>query len=322
MSVFTTRALVALVLAGAAGVASAQSYPTKPIRVLVPFAAGGVADITARVVAQKLGEQMGQQVLVENRPSAGSVIATDAVVKADPDGHTLLLASNGNAVAATLMKSLPYDTLADLAPISTLGTFDLFVVVNGDSPFKSFGDLVTYARANPGKLTVGTIAIGSTQHLSAELFKSMANVDVLNVPFKATPQVVTALRGNEVQAAFEIFAPVAAQVRGGQLRALATTAPRRFPGLPDVPTIAESGVAGYQATSWNALAAPAKTPRAVIDRLNREVNTAVAAPDVQKRLQELGVIARASTPEQLRELMSSEIAKWRAVIERAKIERQ
>lgn len=306
----------------ASTVANAQTFPTKPIRILVPFAAGGVADITARVVAQRLSETMGQQVIVDNRPSAGAVVATDAVVKAEPDGHTLLLMSNGNAVSATLMKSLPFDTVADLAPISTLGYFDIFVVVNGDSQFKSMADLLSFARANPGKLNIGTISIGSTQHLSAELFKSMSGIDVQTVPFRASPQVVTALRGNDIQAAFEILAPVAAQVRGGQLRALGVTANRRFEGMPSVPTVAESGVAGYQASSWNALAAPAKTPRAVIDRLNKEISTALAVPELRQRLQELGVEARASSPDALRDLLASEISKWRAVIERAKIERQ
>lgn len=320
------RAFALVAIATGLGVAAlpaaAQSFPSKPIRILVPFGAGGVADITARVVAQKMSETIGQQVIVENRPSAGAVVATDAVVKAEPDGHTLLLVSNGNAVSATLMKSLPFDTVADLAPIGTLGFFDIFMLANGDSPWKTVQEALAHVKANPGKVNVGTINVGSTQNLSAELFKSMAGINVQVVPFKSSGQVVTALRANDVQLAFEILAPVAAQVKGGQLKALGVASTKRFAGLPNVPTIESSGVPGYQASSWNGLAAPAKTPRAIIERINKEANAALAAPDVKQRLEELGVEARGGTPEALRELLVAEIAKWKAVIEKAKIERQ
>lgn len=316
------RLLLAALVAALPLTAGAQAFPNKPIRLLVPFAPGGVADITARVVAQEMGKTLGQQVLVENRPSAGAVVASEAVAKAEPDGHTLLLLTNGNAVSATLMKSLPFDTVNDFAPITTLGFFDVFMVANGDSPFASVADVLANARANPGKLNVGTINIGSTQHLSAELFRSMANVDVQVVPFRSSGDVITALRNGAVQIGFEILAPINAQVKGGQLKALGVASTRRFTGLPNVPTIESSGVSGYQASSWNGLAAPARTPRAVIDRINREAIAALASPEVRGRLQELGVEARTSTPEAFRELVIAEIAKWRAVIERAKIERQ
>lgn len=316
------RLLGALLFAAAPMGALAQSFPTKPVRILVPFAAGGVADITARVVAQEMSKTLGQQVLVENRPSAGAVVASEAVAKAEPDGHTLLLLTNGNAVSATLMKSLPFDTVADFAPITTLGFFDVFMVANGDAPFNTVAEVLANARANPGKLNVGTINIGSTQHLSAELFRSMANIDVQVVPFRSSGDVITALRNGAVQIGFEILAPVNAQVKGGQLKALGVASTRRFAGLPNVPTIDASGVAGYQASSWNGLAAPAKTPRAVIDRINKEAVAAVSSPEVRSRLQELGVEARTGTPEAFRELVIAEIAKWKAVIERAKIERQ
>ena len=318
----TVHLACALALAAVASIASAQGYPSRPVRVLVPFAAGGVADITARVVAQKMSETLGQQVLVENRPSAGSIVASEAVARAEPDGYTLLFLTNGNAVSATLFKSLPYDTVNDFAPVSTAGFFDIYVLVGADSKLNSIADLIASAKANPGKLNVGTINIGSTQHLSAELFKSMAGIEAQTVPFKATPAVIVALRGNDVQVAFEILAPVLAQIKSGALRPLGVASTRRFAGLPAVPTVIEGGVPGYQASSWNAFAAPAKTPRAVIDRLNREINAAVAAPEVKQRLQELGVDARGSTPDALRELLVSEIAKWKAVIERAKIEKQ
>jgi tripartite-type tricarboxylate transporter receptor subunit TctC len=309
-------------LAVAATSTFAQGYPARPVKIVVPFAAGGVADITARVLSQKMGETMGQQVIVENRPSAGGIVASEAVAKAEPDGYTLLFITNGNAVSASLFKSLPYDTVNDFAPVSTVGFFDLVLLVDSASKIGSVRELIASARANPNKLNIGTINIGSTQNLAAELFKSMAGVEAQVVPFKTTPAVITALKGGDVQAAFEILAPVLAQIRGGALKPLAVTSDKRFSSLPEVPTVAESGVSGYQASSWNGVAAPARTPRAVIDRLNREVNAAVAAPEVHKRLLDLGVEARAGTPEALGAMLVSEIAKWRAVIERAKIEKQ
>ncbi len=320
---FLKTALAALALGTAfAAPVQAQNYPTKPIRIIVGFGAGGVADVTARVVAEKLSTQLGQQVLVENRPSAGGIIAADAVAKADPDGYTLLLMSNGNAVSASLFKSLPYDTLADFAPVSTLGFFDIAVVVNADSKINSMKELLAYAKANPGKLNIGTINVGSTQHLSAELFKAMAGVDAVTVPFKGSPAVVTALRGNDVQVAFDMLAPIMPQAKGGAVKILAVTSDQRFPGLPDVPTVAESGVTGYQASSWNGIAAPAKTPRPIVDRLAKEIATVLAMPEVKERLQGLGVTARASTPDQMRQLLASDVEKWRKVIETAKIEKQ
>ena len=314
----------AFALAATAFAASAQGYPMRPIKIIVPFGAGGVADITARVLAQKMSETptLGQQVIVENRPSAGGIVASDAVAKADPDGYTLLLVSNGNAVSATLFKSLPYDTVNDFAPVSTAGFFDLVLLVNADSRIGTVAELIAAAKANPTRFNIATINVGSTQNLSAELFRSMAGVEAPVVPFKGTPAVVTALRGNEVQAAFEILAPVMSQIKAGTVKAVAVTSNRRFPGLPNVPTVSESGVPGYQASSWNGISAPAKTPRAIIDRLNREINAAVTSPDVKQRLQELGVEARGSTPEALKELLVTEIAKWRAVIERARIPKQ
>ena len=319
---FALRSLSAALLTAVTTLAIAQGYPTRPVRLLVPFAAGGVADITARVVSQQMSAAMGQQVLVENRPSAGGIVASEAVAKAEPDGYTLLFLTNGNAVSVSLFKSLPYDTLADFAPVSTVGFFDLVLVVDSASKIGSVRELVAYSKGNPNKLNIGTINPGSTQNLAAELFKSMSGIDAQVVPFKATPAVITALKGGDVQAAFEILAPVMAQIKGGALKALAVTSDKRFSGLPDVPTVAESGVPGYRASSWNAVAAPAKTPKPVLERLNREVNAAVAAPEVRKRLGELGVDARAGTPEALRALLVSEIAKWKAVIERAKIEKQ
>ena len=311
-----------LALAVASTSAAAQGYPTKPVRIVVPFGPGGVADISARAVAQKMGESMGQQVIVENKPSAGGILASETVAKAEPDGYTLLFITNGNSVSESLFKSLPYNSVKDFAPVSTVGFFDFVFVVKNDSDIKSMGDLLARMRANPGKLNIATINPGSGQHLSAELFKSMAGVDAQIITYKSTPEVLTAVISGQVQVGLDIVAPVLAQVKGGAVRIIAVSSKQRSPILPEVPTVAESGVPGYESESWNGVAAPVRTPAAIIERLNKEVRTAVAAPDVKKRLQDLGIDARAGTPEQLRERLVADIAKCRAVIEKANIPRQ
>jgi tripartite-type tricarboxylate transporter receptor subunit TctC len=302
--------------------ALAQNYPTQPIRILLPYGAGGVADITARVVAQKLSQQLGQQVLIDNRPSAGQIVATEAVMKAEPDGYTLLWFNQGHAVSVSLFNSLPYDPAKDFAPISTVGFFGMALLVDSKSPYKSVSDFIASAKANPGKLNVGTTSPGGTQYIAAELFKSMAGLDFQTVPFKTTPLIVASVKTGDLQAMVEILAPVIPHIKSGNLRALAVTFDRRFAGLPDIPTLAESGVPGYEASAWNGVAAPLKTPKAIVDRLNREINAAVAAPEVKQRLQELGVDARGSTPEALHALLVSETAKWKKVVEAAKIPKQ
>ena len=303
-------------------VVQAQNFPTKPVRIVVPFGAGGVADLTARTVGQKLSESLGQPVLIDNKPGAGGVVAGDAVAKAEPDGHTLLLISNGTAVSAGLFKSLPFDTLRDFAPISTLATFDIAIITTAESRFRTLGELMVFAKANPGKLNLGTINIGSTQNLAAELFKTASGIDLQIIPFNGTPAVITALRAGQVDAAVEILGPVMAQIQGRALRALAVTGARRAAELPDVPTARESGVAGFVASSWNGLAAPAKTPASVIARLNKDIAAAVNAPDVKKKLHDLSVEAQSSSPEQAAELLASEIKRWGEVIVRAKIPTQ
>jgi tripartite-type tricarboxylate transporter receptor subunit TctC len=310
------------ILAAVSTTASAQSYPAKPIRFLVPFGPGGVGDITARVVAQKIGASLGQQIVVDNRPGAGGIVASELVAKSAPDGYTLLLLNNAHAVSMSLFKSLPYDTLRDFAPVSSISTFSIVLLVNTDSPIRSVKDLIASAKASPGKLNAGTIQIGATQHLSSELFKSMAGIDIVHVPFTNTGAVLTGLRGGSVQIAFEFIAPVVGQVKAGALRALAVSTRTRFAGLPDVPTVHEAGVPGYEVMSWNGIAAPAGTPKAVIDRLNRAITEALAMPDVKQRFQELAVDARPDTPEGFRKLVASEIVKWGKVIETARIPKQ
>ena len=314
--------ILGLVLALAVPSAIGQSFPAKPIRFLVPFGPGGIGDITARVVAQKMSDQMGQQIIIDNRPGAGGVVATEIVAKSEPDGHTMLLLNNAHAISTSLFKSLPYDTLRDFAPVGGVGTFSIVVLVSPESPLKSVKDLIAQAKANPGKLNAGTVLVGATQHLSAELFKSMAGVDFTAVPHSTTGALLTSLRGGSVQVAFEFMAPVVGQLRSGALRGLAVSSRNRFSGLSNIPTVAESGAPGYEVTSWNGIGVPAKTPRAVIARLEKEINIALANPDLKQRFHEMGMDTFPIGPEAFRKHIAAEIAKWKAVIETAKIPRQ
>ena len=318
-----TRAWMSLVLALLPAVApQAQPLSGKPLRIVVPFGAGGVADVTSRVVAQQLSTQLGQAVIIENKPSAGGIVAADTVVKSAPDGHTLFLLSNGSAVTVNLFRQLPFDLVQDLTPISTLGYFDIGVITDGRARFQSLNEVVAYAKAHPGQLNIGSINVGSTQHLAAELFKTTAGIDAQIVPFNGTPAVVTALRGKQVDAAVEILTPIMGQINAKAVNLLAVTGEKRSPLLPAVPTAQESGVKGFVASSWNALAAPSKTPAAVIARLNKEITAAMNSPEVTKKLRELNVQAQASTPEQTAKLLQSEIKRWGDVITTAKIPKQ
>jgi tripartite-type tricarboxylate transporter receptor subunit TctC len=262
---------------------------------------------------------LGQPVLVENRPGAGGVTASLAVAKAPPDGYTLLLISNANAVSTTLFRSQAVDAVADFAPISTIGFFDLVFVTRPAPAKQSLAAWIARAKANPGKLNIATINPGSTQNLAAELLRMTAGIDAQIVPYKATPEVVAAVLAGDADLAVEVLAPILGQIRSGALQPLAVASSRRSAFLPDLPTVAESGVAGYEASSWNGLAAPAKTPAAIIERLNREIVAAVEAPEVAKRLRDLGIEPRTGAPDALRRQLVSDTAKWKTVIERAKI---
>lgn len=309
-------------LALAIGSAQAQSFPSKTVRIIVPFGAGGVADLTARTVGQKLSESLGQPVVIDNKPGAGGVAAGDAVAKAEPDGYTLLLMSNGTAVSTGLFKSLPFDAVRDFAPISTLATFDIAILVPADSKFKTLGELLAFAKANPGKLNLGSINIGSTQNLAAELFKSTSGTDMQVVPYNGTPALITALRGGQLDVGVEILGPVLPQVTANALRVLAVTGEKRATILPDVPTAKESGLPAFVASSWNALAAPARTPKDVIARLNKDIALALNNPDIKKKLHELNVEALPGTPEQAAALLANETKRWGDVINAAKIPKQ
>ena len=312
-----------LALAGAALAPGAHAqqprYPERPITLVVPFAPGGTADLTARAVGEALARQLGQPVVVDNQPGAGALVASQRVAHATPDGHTLLLLSNANAVAVSLLKPPGPDPQKLFAPISTLGAFDLGVFASGSGRFATLAAALAWAGANPGRLSIGTIAAGSTQHLAAKLFEARSGIDALVVPYKGSPAVLTALRAGEVDLVVEILGPMLPQLKAGAVRALAVASPRRHPLLPEVPTAAEAGVSGLEVASWNALAAPAGTPAAVIEQLNRAVRTALAEPAVQQRLAPMGLRLAAGTPADLQVLLAAEVRRWGDLIRAAKI---
>ena len=317
------KALASLLFC-ALGWAQAQTaFPSKPLKIVVPFGAGGVADLTARTVAQKMSEGLGQPIVIDNKPGAGGIVAGETVAKAEPDGYTLLLMSNGTAVSAGLFKSLPFDPRKDFSPVSLLGQFDMAILVPEASPHKTFADLLAWARANPGKMNLGTINIGSTQNLAAELFRSQAQLNAQVVPYNGTPAVINALRGGQVDAAVEILGPVKPQIQAKAMRALAVMGDTLHPDLPGTVLVSsQAGLSNFSVASWNALAAPAKTPAAVIARLNQEAQKALNHPDVKKRLADLNVAAKHSTPEQLGRLLDADIVRWTGVIQKAGIPQQ
>ena len=317
--------LVALSLLAPTAPAFAQDFPHKPVKIVVGFGPGGLGDTVVRTLAQEMAKSMGQSVVVENAPGAGGITAASAVARADPDGYTLLLVSGQNAFSPYLFKSLPYDPVDDFAMISTIGTFHFLLVADKDSPLKTVADVIAAARRDPAHFNIGTISVGSAQHLSARLFATMAGLDVPIVPFKSTGDVIAALRGRSVQVAMETVTGALGQIRGGSLRAIATTAPARIGFLPDVPTIAESGgptLSRYVSESWNGIVAPAGTPADVVQKLNREIAKALATPEVRQRFVSLGIEPRGSSPEALKEVFLKDAAKWRVVIEEARIEKQ
>ena len=311
--------LTATALAFSPALRAQGRFPQRPITLVVPFGAGGIADLMARSLAEQMAEHLGQPVVIENKPGAGSIVASRAVASESPDGHTLLLMSNGHAVSVGLFRQLPVDPRRAFTPITTLGFFDLGLFVPAGSRFNTLADLLAFAKANPGRLTVGSIAPGSTQHLAGRLFDTTAGVDSLAVPYNGSPAVLAALRGGQVDVAFEIVGPMLPQVQAGAVRALAVTGPRRNAALPAVPTVTESGVASYEVTSWNGLAARAGTPTTALQLLHEAALAALSAPVVRDRLAALGVRLQGSTPDAMAELLAREIERWGAVIRRAGI---
>jgi tripartite-type tricarboxylate transporter receptor subunit TctC len=272
-----------------------------------------------RLLGQRLTELTGQQVVIENRPSAGGIVAASAVTSARPDGYTLFVLSSGIAISRSLIKTMPFDPVADFAPISTVAYFDLLILTQAQSPLRSVNDVIAAARTNPGRFNVGTSNPGSTQNLSAELLKAATGVNMTIVPYRSTPEVLTALLRDDIHIMIESYAALKAPIDDGRVRPIAATGETRSRMLPNVPTLRESGV-GAEVVGWNALVAPAQTPRPIIDLLNRHVTTIVTQPDFRQRLIELGTEARASTPEELGARLSADIDKWAAVIKQAGIE--
>jgi tripartite-type tricarboxylate transporter receptor subunit TctC len=324
----TRRRATALALAVAATgfaprSAGAQAkYPDRPVRVILPFGPGGVADVTARLVAEGLSKKLGQNFVIENNPGAGGISAARAALSGGKDGYTVALLTNGTAISVPLFNHLPFDPLKDFVPISLIGSFETDFVTAANSPYATLGDFLAAARAKPGTFNIGTINVGSTQNLTAELFKSMAKIDVVIVPFRGTPEVVVALLRGDVQMAIDFYAPLKPGLDNGQARAVATGGATRSLVLPNVPTVQEAGVPGFEVTAWNGLYAPAGTPQAVIDTLNAALQQVLADPALKKRALDLGIDAHASTPAALDARMRSDIAKWGAVIARAHIPKQ
>ena len=314
-------ALCALVAAQHPAHAQAK-YPDRSVRIVLPFAAGGVADITARVVAEKLSEKLGQRFYVENQAGAGGIVAARTVTSSPPDGYTLALLSNGTAVSVSLFRKLPFDPLKDFAPISSLGFFDFIFATGANSPFKSLADVIAAAKAKPGTLNVGTINVGSTQNLSAELFKTAAGIDFAIIPYRGTPEIQVALLQGDVALTIDSYSAMKGNLADGKLRALASSGAQRSEATPELASVGESGVADYDVVSWNALFAPAGTPPEIVGTLNAALRDILADPDVKKRLLELGIEAKASTPQEIYDRLKSDIDKWRAVIEKAGIEKQ
>jgi tripartite-type tricarboxylate transporter receptor subunit TctC len=302
--------------------AVAAGYPDKVVRIVVPFAAGGVADTTVRIIAEKLSGKLGQRFYVENQAGAGGISAARTVIASPPDGYTLALLSNGTAISVSLFKKLPFDPLKDFAPISSLGFFDFIFTTGGDSKFKTIGDFIAAAKAKPGALNVGTINIGSTQNLSAELFKTAAGIDFTIVPYRGTPEIEVALLQGNVDLMIDSYAAIKGNLADGKFRALASSGPVRSQSTPDIATLQESGVADYDVVSWNALFAPAGTPPEIVDKLNGALREILADAEVKQRLIELGIEAKASTPQEIAARLKSDIDKWRKVIEKAGIQPQ
>ena len=311
--------MLAASLVVVATAAAAQTYPTRPVRAILPFAAGGLADITTRIIADKLGDKLGQRIIVDNQPGAGGIAAARSVLAAPPDGYTLAVITNGTAISVPLFKTLPFDPVADFVPISAMGTFDLALAANASSPYHTLGDFLKDAKANPGKLNVGTISVGSTQNLGAELLRSMSGADFALVTYRTAPEALIALLRNDIQLIVEYYATVKPGLDDHKVRVLATSGENRSRMLPQVPTVSESGVPGYVVTSWNAMFAPKGTPPEAITKLNGLVREVVALPEIRQRLFDLGIEAQAGTPEEIEARLKADIAKWSKVIEDAKI---
>jgi tripartite-type tricarboxylate transporter receptor subunit TctC len=314
---------VACVAWGLAAPASAQDWPQKNIKMIVPFGPGGGGDIVGRIIAQALQDKLGQPVVVENRPGAGGTIGNDAVARADKDGYTLGVMTAGQIIAAVMTKSLRYDTLTAFDPVSQVATAGLMIVTRPDFPASNVKELIAAAKANPGKLSFASPGFGATQHFTGELFRQTAGINILHVPFRTSPEAMAALLGKQVDVLFDTVSALLGQVQGGQLKALAVTGKDRFPAVPDVPAAIESGLLpGYDVTTWYGIFAPRDVPPAIIAKLNKTINESLAEDVVRDRLTKAGVLVKGSTPEAFGKHLESEFARWNKVREAAGIPQQ
>jgi len=300
----------------------ADTYPSKPVRIIVPYGPGGIADVTMRLVAQDLSKRFGQQFFIENRPGAGGVVGMQSAREAPADGYTLVMVGGGLTIAKALFKSLPYNIETDFIPISTTASYGLVITTKAGSPYQTIKDVIANAKAHPGTLNFGTINAGSAQNLSAELFRTMAELDVTIVPYKTTPDLANAVLRGDVDVAFEYFVGFQSPITSGQMIVLATTARERASNLPNVPTVIESGLAGYEVTSWNGLAVPKGTPADVVTELNRAVDEALKSPEIQKFSNAAGMDARGMSSDDLHRRIKSDVVKWSQVIEKAGIKKR
>jgi tripartite-type tricarboxylate transporter receptor subunit TctC len=315
---FLQLATMAVGIPAVSRIASAAAYPTRPVRLVVGFAAGGAPDIAARLVAQWLSERLGKQFIIENRPGAGGNIATEVVVEAPADGYTLLLINLSNAVNATLYQKLKYDFIRDIAPVASISHENYGMEVHPSFPAKTVPEFISYAKANPGKLNMASPGSGTGPHMAGELFKIMAGVDMVHVPYRGSPPALTDLLAGQVQMMFSPLSSSIEYVRGGKLRALAVTTAVRSEVLPDVPTVGEF-VPGYQASGWFGVGAPAKTPVDIVDRLNREINAGLADPKLKARLADLGATVFVGSPSDFAKHIAAETEKWGKVVRTANI---
>ncbi len=315
----TALALLAFALWPAA--AFAQPYPAKPIRFIVPFTPGGGNDTIARLIGQKLAAATGQQVLIDNRPGAGGAIGAEAAAKSAADGYTIFLAGVAtHGINPNLRKKLSYDPVRDFDPVSLIASAPLLVVIHPSLPVKSVKQLVALAKAQPGKINYASNGAGGSSHMAVELFKSMTGTSLVHIPYKGLAPALTELLSGEVQLMFSSAVSMLPQVKAGKLRAIAMTGARRSPAIPDIPTVAEAGIPGYETGSWYGIVAPAGTPRPAIDRLSREVIAIVHAPDITKRLEDEAIIPVGSTPEEFTAHIRNELARWAKVIKQSGIQ--